>query len=161
MSFRDRIDECNAHDPANFVPFTVAGERVGLVKHGFARRLKEFPGAFAVGAGGVTMAPGLDTHAARTGAADEALRRLADRGDITGWRDEPYPVGGTFAGPHLMTMERAAVPMFGVRAYGVHVNGYVRDTDGSLGLSRQQVGPGERVAYLGGGCLDLFGQARV
>ena len=48
VSFLDRIDECNVHDPANFVPFAVAGQRVGLVKHGFAGRLKEFPGAFAV-----------------------------------------------------------------------------------------------------------------
>ncbi len=130
VSFLDRINECNVHDPANFVPFTVAGECVGLVKHGFARRLKDFPGAFAVSDSGVEMATGLDTYDARTAATDEALRRLAEAGDITGWRDEPYPVGGPFAGPHLMTIERAAIPFFGVRAYGVHVNGFVRDDDG-------------------------------
>lgn len=132
VSFLDRIDECNAHDPANFVPFTVAGERVGLVKHDFARRLRDFPGAFNIGDGGVTMAPGLDTHAARTEAAENALRRLADAGDIGGWRDEPYPVGGPLAGPHLMAMERAAIPFFGIRAHGVHVNGFVRDDDGMI-----------------------------
>ncbi len=132
MSFLDRINECNSHHPGNFVPFTSAGERVGLVKHGFARRLKNFPGAFAVGDGGVTMAPGLDTYDARTAAADDALRRLAEAGGITGWRDEPYPVGGPFAGPHPMAMERAAIPFFGVRAYGVHVNGFARDDDGSI-----------------------------
>ena len=44
--------------------------------------------------------------------------------------DEPYPVGGSYFSGHLMTMERAAIPHFGVRAYGVHVNGYVRGPDG-------------------------------
>ena len=132
MSFLDRIKECNVFDPAHFVPFTVDGARVGMVKHGFARRLRDFPHAFAVGDGGVTMAPGLDTCDARTSATDDALRRLAEAGDIPGWRDEPYPVGGPFAGPHLMTMERAAVPFFGVRAYGVHINGFVRNGDGSI-----------------------------
>ncbi len=141
VSFFDRINECNAHDPAHFVPFTVAGKRVGLVKHGFARRLKDFPGAFAVSDGGVSMAPGLDSYDARTVATDEALRRLAEAGDITGWRDEPYPVGGPFAGPHLMTIERAAIPFFGVRAYGVHVNGFVRDDDGiRMWIARRAAG---------------------
>ena len=132
MSYLDRIAECNAFDAANFVPFVVAGEPVGLVKHGFARRLEDFAAAFAVTADGVNMAPGLDAYDARTKAADDALRRLAEAGVITGWRDEPYPVGGPFAGPHLMAMERAAVPFFGVRAYGVHVNGFVRDADGGI-----------------------------
>lgn len=27
----------------------------------------------------------------------------------------------------MLLMERAAVPWFGVKAYGVHINGYVRD----------------------------------
>ena len=132
VSFLDRIAECNEYDAANFLPFVVAGQSVGLVKLGFARRLKDFPRAFARSDDGVSMAPGLDTYDTRTAAADEALRRLAEAGDITGWRAEPYPVGGPFAGPHLMTMERAAVPYFGVRAYGVHVNGFVRDDDGSI-----------------------------
>ena len=80
VSFLDRIAECNVFDPANFVPFAVAGQTIGLVKHGFARRLKDFPGAFAVGDGGVRMAPGLDTYDARSAAADDALRRLAEAG---------------------------------------------------------------------------------
>ena len=132
VSYLDRIEECNAHDPSNFVPFAVAGERVGRIKHGFARRLRDFSDTFIVGDDAVSLAPTLETHESRTEATDAVLRRLADAGDIPGWRDEPYPVGGTFAGPHLMAMERAAVPYFGIRAYGIHVNGFVRGSDGGL-----------------------------
>jgi hypothetical protein len=127
MSFLDHIAACNDHDLNNFLPFIVAGERVGWVKRGFARRLSDFPDAFAVTGDGVSLAPGLDDYDARARAVDAALRKLADQGLISGWRGEYYPVGKSFHGPHLMEMERAAVPFFGVRAYGVHVNGFIRD----------------------------------
>lgn len=129
MSFLDHIAACNAHDLSVFTPFVVAGIRVGWVKRDFVDRLTEYPSVFAVSGDAVTMVPGLDDYASRTGAADAALRELADDGTIPGWRGEYYPVGTSFAGPHLMEMERAAVPFFGIRAYGVHVNGFVRDGD--------------------------------
>jgi isopentenyldiphosphate isomerase len=46
------------------------------------------------------------------------------------WREEPYPVGQRFTDPPLMNMERAAVPWFGVRAYGPHMTGFVKKSDG-------------------------------
>ena len=44
-----------------------------------------------------------------------------------GWRDELLPVVATFSGKPALLMERAAMPLFGFKAYGVHVNGFVRD----------------------------------
>ena len=129
MSFLDRIAECNALEPGNFRPFEIAGVRVGSVKHGFAARLAGYGEAFAVTAEAVRLAPGLDSYEARSAAADAALRDIAAAGKIPGWRGEYYPVGTAFAGPHPMQMERAAIPLFGIRAYGVHVNGFVRDGD--------------------------------
>lgn len=125
MSYLDRIREANRHDLSGFRPLEVAGERVGWLRHGFAERLEAFPKAFAVARDKVTLAPGLDSFEARSQAVEGALRALAADGLIIGWRDEPYPVGTSFAGPPLLQMERAAVPWFGVRAYGVHMNGFV------------------------------------
>jgi 8-oxo-dGTP pyrophosphatase MutT (NUDIX family) len=130
MSFLDRIRECNVHEMAHFVPFTVAGVRVGSVKPRFAARLRAFGDVFAVGDDGVTLQPALADYGARTAAVDKALRQLDRQRVITGWRDEYYSVGTSFHGPHVLEMERAGVPFFGVRAYGVHVNGYVRDKSG-------------------------------
>ena len=39
MSFLDRIDACNAHDLSRFLPFRVAGSRLGWVKRPFAALL--------------------------------------------------------------------------------------------------------------------------
>ena len=131
MSFLDRIAACNAHDISRFVAFVVAGHRVGWVKPPFRDRLGDFPGVFAVTGEAVTLGPALATFAARSEAVDGALRRLAADGAVPGWRDEPYPVSTGFAAPPLLQMERAAVPLFGVRAYGVHVNGVVRAGGGT------------------------------
>jgi hypothetical protein len=127
MSFLHHIAVCNKHDLSNFLPFVVAGEQVGWVKHGFAARLKEYTDAFSVSGDRVSLAPGLDNYDDRTRAVDSVLRKFVVQGLIWGWRGEYYPVGTSFAGPHLMEMERAAIPFFGIRAYGIHVNGFVRD----------------------------------
>ena len=50
-----------------------------------------------------------------------------------GWRNEAYPVGTSFYGEPLFEIERAAVPRFGIRAYGVHVNGFIKKS-GSVHL---------------------------
>ena len=130
MSFLDRIAECNAHDPANFRPFCIDGATVGWIKHAFAERLAAFPEAFAVSPEEVRPAAQLRGFSDRSAAVEAVLRRLAADGTIAGWRDENYPVAADFAAPPLMQMERAAVPFFGVRAYGVHLNGYVRSAEG-------------------------------
>ena len=127
MGYLDRIAECNAHDLAGFLPFRIDGAQPGWVRPGFARRLADHPEAFAVDGDGVRMAPALRSFEARTEAVAPVLRALSEAGAIGRWRDEAYPVGGALAGPHLMLMDRAAIPHFGVRAHGVHVNGYVRD----------------------------------
>ena len=127
MGFLDRIAECNAHDLSGFLPFCIGVARPGWVKPGFARRLEAFPETFAVDGGGVRTVPALDGFEARTEAVEPVLRALSDAGAIGRWRDEAYPVGGGLAGPHLMLMDRSAIPYFGIRAHGVHVNGYVRD----------------------------------
>ena len=127
MGFLDRIAECNAHDLSGFLPFCVGDARPGWVKPGFARRLRAFPDTFAVDEESVRTVPALNDFESRTAAVERVLRALSEAGTMGRWRDEAYPVGATLAGPHLMLMDRSAIPFFGIRAFGVHVNGYVRD----------------------------------
>ncbi|CAN0551522.1 unnamed protein product, partial [Laminaria digitata] len=75
----------------------------------------------------IGLADGLDRYDDRTIAIDGVLRALADNGVITGWRGEAYPIGGQWGGPYAFEIERAAAAFLGCRAYGVHVNGFVRD----------------------------------
>lgn len=156
MSYLDRIAACNAHDMAAFRPFRVDGRRVGWVKHDFAQRLAAFVDVFDVSDEAVDMASDLADFASRTEALDEVLRGFASTGLIRGWRDEPYPVTTSFAAPPLLQMERAGIPHFGVTAYGVHLNGYVRRDDGiHLWIARRARGkhtyPGKLDNMVAGG----------
>ena len=156
MSLLDRIRACQGWSPDDYRPFVVAGCAVGRVAHGFATRLAAFPEAFRVSERAVELAPGLDDFEARGQAVDQALRRLNEEGAIPGWRDEPYPVAEHWGGEVLLAVERAAVPLLGTLAFGVHVNGYRRDADGlKLWVGRRSrfkpTGPGKLDHLIAGG----------
>ena len=127
MSFLDRIAECNRWDPSRYRPFFVGGAALGRVRHDFAARLAAYPDVFMVGDDAVTLSPALAGFEERSAAVERVLRALSAEGAIPAWRDEAYPVGRSFTAPPLLKMERAAFPLMGLRAYGVHMNGYVRD----------------------------------
>jgi 8-oxo-dGTP pyrophosphatase MutT (NUDIX family) len=127
MSFLDRFRSLDQFDPSRYVPFCAAGLNVGLVVKKLLPALEGFPETFEVSDTSVSLADKLSTPKERTEAVDGVLRRLAVQGWFPGWRDEPYPVAENVNGEPLFEIERAAVPFFGIRACGVHVNGYVRD----------------------------------
>jgi 8-oxo-dGTP pyrophosphatase MutT (NUDIX family) len=160
MSYLDRIRAANIHDLGNFLPFSVSGTRVGCVKHAFAERLARWPEVLRIDDNGVTLAENLDSAsvpaAERTQALSEVMQRLRDEGHIDGWRDELYPVNRTWSEPAFLLIERAAVPWFGVRAYGVHMNGFVRAADGlKMWVARRSLskptGPGKLDQMVAGG----------
>jgi 8-oxo-dGTP pyrophosphatase MutT (NUDIX family) len=125
VSLLDRFKVLKAPDLSRYRRFVVDGKAVGFVPADLARRLQDKADVFIVDDRTVGLASGLRGYAARTAAVDRVLRTLQRDGWFRGWRDEPYPVGPSFDVPALFEMERAAVPPFGVRAYGIHLNGYV------------------------------------
>ena len=100
---------------------------MGRIDEAVAGLLRPFADVFEVTEDAVTMNQRLKVPSQRTEAMAGILEALRGGGHIPGWRDEAYPVGSAFSAPALLTMERAAVPLFGVKGYGVHVNGFVRD----------------------------------
>ncbi|MBT6117118.1 MAG: DUF4743 domain-containing protein [Rhodospirillaceae bacterium] len=130
MAFLDRIRECNAHDIARFRPFIVAGQRIGWVRHDLAERLDGFDGVFAVAPDRVALRDEIGGFEARSAAMAEVLAVLRGEGVVPAWRDEVYPVVRRFGDAPLLQMERAGVPVFGIRAFGVHMNGFVRRGSG-------------------------------
>lgn len=130
MSFLDHIARCNAHDLSKFVPLIADGEIAGRIRRDRLVHLEQFPDVFSLSDEAVRLADGLETYDDRTAAVEMVVRFLFENGALTGWRGEPYPVGGNWGGSHAFEIERAASPFFGARAYGVHINGFVRSEDG-------------------------------
>jgi 8-oxo-dGTP pyrophosphatase MutT (NUDIX family) len=71
-------------------------------------------------------------------------------------RDEMYPLLQRWGDAPLAQVDRVAVPWFGIRAFGVHVNGYVRKADGLyLWIAERAmdrlIDPGKLDNIIGGG----------
>jgi len=126
MSFLDHIRACNRRDLSRYRPFHVGGELAGYVRQDMAEAIAPYGQVFEVSETDVVLANRLRTFEERTKAVDSTLSHLKNSGIMLPWRGEPYAVTVEPGGPALFTMERAAVPLFGIRAYGVHLNGYVR-----------------------------------
>lgn len=77
---------------------------------------------------------------------------VIDDGIIKGWRDELLPVVGEYSQDPIFLLERAAVPFFGLKGYGVHVNGFVTDDDGNV--SHMWVGKRSKTKSLWPSMLD-------
>lgn len=131
MSFLDHIRRCNNADLSQFEPWFVGETRAGFLHRDFLTMIAVRPDLFSHRDGGWYLAPALDTPSRRSETMRAFLLELRDRG-LFGklWREEVYNVGQNFSDPPLMTMERAAVPWFGVRAWGPHMTGFVRKKDG-------------------------------
>lgn len=131
MSFLDHIARCNNADLGQFEPWFIGDRRAGFLHRDFAPVVATRPDLFARRDGAWHLAPALGTPDARSEAVRTFLLELRAQGRFAGlWREEAYPVGWAFTDPPLMLMERAAVPWFGVRAFGPHMTGYVRRRDG-------------------------------
>ena len=124
MSLLDRLAVIRPPDLSPYRRLVVDGQAVGWVTGELAARLRDHDEVFVVDDEAVGLSPELRGYAERTAAVDGVLRSLRSDGWFRGWRNEAYPVGASF-GRRLFEMERAAVPAFGVRAYGIHVNGFV------------------------------------
>jgi len=130
VSFFDRIAAVRQWTPAHFRPFVVDGVQVGRVHHGAARALADFPDVFEVRDEAVTLVPGLADADSRSRAVHAVAEALAARGDAPRPRGEFYGVSENWAAPARLRLDRGLVPFFGVKSFGVHLNGFVRRPEG-------------------------------
>ncbi len=127
MSLFDRLHHCSIADLSGYRPWSIGAAEIGWLRQDVAEALRPYPSVFTVGTDAVTLQPHLADFDHRTAAVGEVVRALAERGIVQGWRNEAFAVSARYGDAPLLRLERAAVPVFGVKAYGVHMNGYVRD----------------------------------
>jgi 8-oxo-dGTP pyrophosphatase MutT (NUDIX family) len=116
-----RLAELNsAVLPGGRVPFLLGAEQVGWLSPALAAAVAAFDDVQAGPAGVVLAAP-----AALPGIA----QALSARG-LMRWRREAFDVRATPDGPALSTIDRGALPAFGIEAQGIHLDGLVVRADG-------------------------------
>nr|CAI5843780.1 unnamed protein product [Callosobruchus analis] len=110
-------------------PFFVEGFQVGLVRPDIMKQLLNYPEVFLVNSGSVELNPAFRDYQERSSKVAQVLQELRDNDvfvTLKGWRDECYDVRTVFNSPGLLEMERSATCLFGIRQYGVSINGFVR-----------------------------------
>ncbi len=126
MSFVDHIRRCNNYDPARVLPLCAGAARIGLIRRDNADALRRFPELFRIEADRVELAARGDADEL-SGAVDRVVDALVDEKQIPKTRYETIDVAPRWGAAPLFRLDRGAVPFFGTRAYGVHLNGFCRD----------------------------------
>ena len=162
MALVDRVRSFRPPEFARLRPFRIGGKTLGWILHPFAEALRDFPDTFVVTDHEVAMHSDLATYEARTKAVAEACRELQAAGTIRKLRGETFPVALSVRSPPLLALDRGAVPCFGTRAYGVHLNGHVGRGDKlELWVGRRArdktVAPGKFDNLVAGGRASGFG----
>lgn len=111
----------NARLPGTRVPFHIGTALVGWIGPAVAEALRDVPDAAPAPGGGLTVPDGA--------ALKPVSRLLAERG-LARWRGEAFDVRACANGPVLGHIDRGALPVLGIEATGVHVNGIVETTGG-------------------------------
>ncbi|XP_038698447.1 nudix hydrolase 20, chloroplastic-like [Tripterygium wilfordii] len=132
--FFEKIKVCNrgAEKRSEFLPFVLDDQIAGYVHNGFVEHLRDYQNVFVLPqregnskiGNHVTLNPELKSPDDRTRAVGEVIKSLGED-IIPGIRNELYPVASSYGAPVFFLLERAAAPYFGIKAYGVHMNGYV------------------------------------
>ncbi|HYZ20792.1 MAG TPA: DUF4743 domain-containing protein [Rhodopila sp.] len=145
--FLRHVRACNnACLPGGRLPFRLAGEQVGWIAQAAAAALE---GRVDI----IHTETGLTLT--RPDALQELARTLAERG-LLDLRHEMFDVRAQPDGRALATIDRGAIPTFGIQAVGVHVNGLVRRPDSlHLWVARRardkQLDPGKLDHIVAGG----------
>jgi 8-oxo-dGTP pyrophosphatase MutT (NUDIX family) len=161
MSFADRIRHCNSYDPARAMPLWAGTHRIGWLRRDNAAVLKRHDKVFAVGDDSARLLVEGSCDAVSR-AVDGVVETLVAEKRIPKWRSETFDVAPYWGEPPIFRLDRGAVPFFGVRAYGIHLNGYRRDGDRySLWIgkraSNKQVSPGKLDNVVAGGIGNGYG----
>jgi 8-oxo-dGTP pyrophosphatase MutT (NUDIX family) len=161
MSFTEHIRTCNSFDRARVLPLVAGGRRIGWLRRDNAAALAPFRHVFAVSSDAVRLVAAGDVDAV-SAAVDAVVEALVAENRVPKWRNETFDVMARWGDPPIFRLDRGAVPFFGTRAYGVHLNGYVREPGGlRLWIGRRasdkRVSPNKLDNVVAGGIGNGYG----
>ena len=103
--------------------------QVGFVPAQVVNQLHNYPKVFKVSEFVVTIHEELQNPDERNKALEAVLLDMRNQNlfeALAGWRNECYDIKEHFSSTALFKMERSATPLFGLRQYGIHINGFVK-----------------------------------
>ena len=135
LKLLDRIKENNNIDNNNlrndYVKWIINSKVYGYVQPSFANELSKYNDVFVYDNKENQISFTSDVEKLSINEKSNVIGKitldLKNKNIIKGWRNELLPVVSSFSEEPVLLLERAAYPLFGMKGYGVHVNGYVRN----------------------------------
>lgn len=125
MSFQDKITSLNCFDPNNYVPFVMEGKRPGYIRKDKVDLALSFDRAMKRDGDSIIVNPELSGFDEISATFKEILPELEKNGAFAfPLKNEMFPVVMGWGEEPLFKIERNATIFFGVRIFGLHVNGY-------------------------------------
>lgn len=131
MTYLDHIHACNNANLSRYARFRIGDVPVGAFRSDFAAALIGLGPDFIRDENGeYGFAPHIKTVAQRNDVLQRASLALRDQGVIERLHGEQFDIRNDLSDPPLCQLDRSAMPYFGCRSWGVHMNGFVRKPDG-------------------------------
>jgi len=124
------VSACNARDLTRVSPLVAEYRRLAWPGAAAQEAMASLGRQFVRDGAIWRFAEGCRTTAARTAALAAVTKALARTGQIRPLRGELYPVTTEWGAPVACAIDRSASVAMGVRAFGVHLNGFIRRADG-------------------------------
>lgn len=133
-TLQNRVNKLNV-SPAvlkSLYRFTSQNHLIGYVQPSFISVLQNScSDVYEVdeGSKSISLKPSIESLSIdqKTSIINDHNKALQKQGLIRGWRNEYLPVSTSYGGDPMFLLERAMIPYFGIKAYGVHMNGFIRD----------------------------------
>jgi len=150
------VSACNARDLTRVRPLVAEYRRLAWPGAAAQKEMASLDLQFVLDGNIWRFADACRTAQARTAALAAVAKALARSGQIRPLRGELYPVTTEWGTPMACAIDRSASVAMGVRAFGVHLNGYVRRGGGlHLWVARRArdkaVAPGKLDNMVAGG----------
>lgn len=128
MNLLPRVESVLTWDESKLRPLWVEGRIMGWPTHAVAEVLATLP-HFRSDGRSLRLSPQVAGFERMTQVFDEAADALLASGHLPKKRRERYPLLRRFSETPLAAVDRGLVAVLGLRSFGIHVNGFVRDGD--------------------------------
>ena len=132
-----RVDYLNVNEKhiQGLLKFVIEEDPIGLVSKNFALALQDHPDVFHVDFDKQQVELSPSVYNLNLEDRSDVINRvnfvLLHEGMIPWWAEEMIPVSHHFNSPPLLLLEKGAINLYGIKSYGIHVIGYVRDPPAS------------------------------
>ena len=132
--FKQLFQFLGRYNSNDFKPLFCQSHQIGLVSRKIEQELIPFQDTFVINQSSIDVCPGLKNYFEISKKVDSVVSRLREKSVFKAKPEwiETMDVRPSKIMPALFAINRTAMSLFGLHTYGINVNAYVVNNDGSI-----------------------------